>query len=184
MMDYPHNPNGRRYRATFTRVRDHVVGHYGIPVLLSDRLRCCTGCLTGAEITLRRGLDIDILLFLMAHLFGHTVQWNVSPERRAVGMRGDSLEIPREEENMQAIRTYETEACQYALALYHEVGISDLDGWLADWSQADWSYLQEAYRQGRCPSDYRAFFRPGAGHVAPKLIPAFVPRVWKTAYAF
>jgi hypothetical protein len=67
--------------------------------------------------------------FLLAHLFGHTVPWNVSAEARRLGMVMP-VKAPRHE--LYALKAYEWEACRYSQQALHEVGVSGLDKWLAD----------------------------------------------------
>ncbi len=63
-------------------------------------------------------------LFLLVHLFGHTAQWNLSPEGYTLGQPQtppvDDLLLPQ-------LIAYEREAAAYALSLLHTVGIRDLD---------------------------------------------------------
>lgn len=52
--------------------------------------------------------------FLLGHLFGHTVQWNVDLDAVA-------------EADLPAIIAYERQAAAYALQLFREVDITDAD---------------------------------------------------------
>ena len=53
-------------------------------------------------------------LFLLGHLFGHMVQWNVDLDAVA-------------EADLPAIIAYERQAAAYALPLFGEVDITDAD---------------------------------------------------------
>ena len=52
-------------------------------------------------------------LFLLGHLFGHTVQWNVDPALFEIGRR---YQPPVNEDLIPAIIAYEREAACYGLA--------------------------------------------------------------------
>ena len=45
-----------------------------------------TGDLDGSTILVDYDLDAEEALFILVHLFGHTVQWNVSPADRELGL--------------------------------------------------------------------------------------------------
>src|SRR6266852_259842 len=68
-----------------SRVQQHVQGAYGIRVVTLDVPDPLTGDLDGAEIHIDFAVAPEQRLFLLAHLFGHTVQWNVSPRAFEIG---------------------------------------------------------------------------------------------------
>jgi hypothetical protein len=173
-----------RYRQAFDRVRRHVEERFGVKVRRSADLGANTGSLDGSEITINARLEPDLALFVLVHLFGHAAQWNTDERWRAVGLTGDDLDMERTPEDFGEIHSYEQGASQYGLGLLRETGLSDLEQWYSDWTQADWRYLLEAYRIRRCPSDYRAFFRPGAEPVHARSVPRFQPQKWGIAYSF
>src|SRR5256885_3577855 len=61
-----------------TRVQEHLEQDWGIPVITRDIPDPLTGDLNGAEIDVDYAITPEQRLFLLAHLFGHTVQWNVN----------------------------------------------------------------------------------------------------------
>ena len=61
------------------RVQKHLESVYGIRVVTRDIPDPLTGDLDGAEIHIDYAVTPEQRLFLLGHLFGHTVQWNVDP---------------------------------------------------------------------------------------------------------
>ena len=59
---------------------------YGVPIVVGDVTPPFKGDLDGAEIVIGADNDAETRLFLVAHLFGHTVQWNTSETSRRLGM--------------------------------------------------------------------------------------------------
>src|SRR6266700_3383618 len=116
------------------RVQQHVQGAYGIRVVTLDVPDTLTGDLDGAEIHIDFAVTPEQRLFLLAHLFGHTVQWNVSPLAFELGRPRNP---PVKEEAMPALIEYERDAASYALGMLHEVGITELDQWLSDYTACD-----------------------------------------------
>ncbi|MBK6404118.1 MAG: hypothetical protein IPF66_03240 [Holophagales bacterium] len=177
-------PSGERLRAAFNAVHDLLEARYGIPVRIADVLDPNTGDFNGVEIAVDHDQEVDVALFVLAHLFGHTVQWNVSEELRQLGIEASSLDANPDAERLEAIRLYEREASEYALTLFHEAGVADLDAWLSSWAEADWRYLSAAYAGKVLPGDFRAFLLPGAPLLDPRPIPPFTPTRWVSRYAF
>jgi len=128
-----HNPDPADRRAAFKCAADAVAvlitGHYGISIVAGDVGPASKGDLDGAEIVIAPGSDAETTLFLLAHLFGHTVQWNTSERARRIGLTttpGTSAEWFAE------LQAYELEACRLGQALLHQAGVRRLDQWLAD----------------------------------------------------
>ncbi len=111
-------------------------------------------------------------LFLLAHLLGHTVQWNTDPRSFEIGQL---LAPPISEQALAPILAYEQQAARYTLALLHEVGIGSLDQWLSDFSAADLAYLSHFYLTGE-KRDFETFRVTGAPLLEPLAIPAFTPK--------
>lgn len=167
-------PPDQTLRAAFNVLEQHVETKYGIPIRIRDVPNPFTGDLDGAEIHVDYDEDIESALFIIAHLFGHTVQWNTDEKAREIGYR---LYPNPSEELMQRLRDYEYEACRYSMQLFHEAGVSDLDQWLSDYSACDFAYLEHFYRTGQKPP-FKTFWKSGAPKLAPKPIPAFTPTKW------
>ncbi len=153
------------------KVQQHVQGGYGIRVVTRDVPDPLTGDLDGAEIHIDFAVTPEQRLFLLAHLFGHTVQWNVSPRAFEIG----KLHAPPvSEELLPAIVDYEREAAGYALGMLHQTGIADADQWLSDYTACDMAYLRHYYRTGETRS-FRSFWRDNTARIRPRAVPAFTP---------
>src|SRR5258707_4594922 len=124
------------------KVQQHVQGAYGIRVVTLDVPDPLTGDLDGAEIHIDFAVTPEQRLFLLAHLFGHTVQWNVSP---AAFELGQPRVPPVGADLLPSLLEYERESAGYALGLLHEVGITGADQWLADYAACDADYLRHFY---------------------------------------
>lgn len=167
-------PTEARLREVFNIVEPHIERRYGIPVRIRDVPNPFTGDLDGSEIHVDHDIDLADAVFILAHLFGHTVQWNLSPEARDIGSR--VAENPTADE-IARLHDYEVEACRYSLALFHEVGVLDLDQWLSDFAACDFAYLAHFYQTGeKAPFD--SFWREGQPVLTPIPIPEFTPSKW------
>jgi len=153
------------------RVQEHLERDWGIPVVTRDIPDPLTGDLDGLEIHIDYTLNPEQRLFLLAHLFGHTVQWNVDPGAFELGRR---YEPPVDEALFPAIRVYEGEAARYGLSLLHEVGVCDIDAWFSAYTACDQAYLLHFYRTGE-KMDFRTFWPADAPLMAPKPVPSFSP---------
>jgi hypothetical protein len=167
-------PADDRLRAVFSRLVAHLERRWSIPVVIRDVPNPYTGDLDGAEIHVDYDLDIEDAVFIVAHLFGHTVQWNTSPAARAMELLTPGKVSPAE---LAAIQSYEAEACRYSLQLFHEAGITDLDPWLSDFAACDYRYLEHFYRTAEKPP-FRSFWRDGEPVLQPLAIPDFHPTRW------
>ena len=88
------------------RIQKHLENVYGIRVVTRDIPDPLTGDLDGAEIDIDFAVSPEQRLFLMAHLFGHTVQWNVKPALFEIGRR---YQPPVNEDLIPAVIAYERE---------------------------------------------------------------------------
>ena len=152
------------------KVQAHVET-YGIRVITEDVPDPLTGDLDGAEIHIDYALSPEQRLFLLVHLFGHTVQWNMSP--RAFEL-GQNHEPPVDETLLPAIMEYEGQAASYALGMLHEIGIDGIDQWLSDYTAGDQAYLQHYYRTGE-KKEFRNFWRDNTPLIEAQPVPAFKP---------
>ncbi len=167
-------PSDDRLREVFNRLEKHIEDRYEVPIRISDVPNPFTGDLDGAEIQVDYDEDIESALFIIVHLFGHTVQWNTSEAAREIGYR---LYPNPSEEMIQKLHAYELEACQYSLQLFHEAGVHDLDGWLSDYAACDFAYLIDLYRSGE-RKPFKSFWKDDAERLQPKPIPSFRPTRW------
>jgi len=169
----------QRLRVVFNVLERHVETKYGIPIRIRDVPNPFTGDLDGAEIHVDFAEDIESALFIIAHLFGHTVQWNTDEAAREIGYQ---LYPNPGEEMMRRLHDYEHEACRYSMQLFHEAGVNDLDQWLSDYSACDFAFLEHFYRSGEKPP-FKTFWKDGATLLQPKAIPAFHPSKWVSRWA-
>jgi hypothetical protein len=161
-------------RQAFNVLEKHVEDKYGIPIVIKDVPNPFTGDLDGAEIHVDYAEDIESALFIIAHLFGHTVQWNTDQKARDIGYR--LYKNPTDDE-LRALHDYELEACRYSMQLFHEAGLHDFDGWLSDYSACDFAFLIDFYKTG-AKKEFKAFWKDGAPLLTPKAIPEFQPKKW------
>jgi hypothetical protein len=153
------------------RVQKHLESVYGIRVVTRDIPDPLTGDLDGSEIHIDYAVTPEQRLFLLGHLFGHTVQWNVDPASFEIGRR---YLPPVNEDLIPAIIAYESEAACYGLAMFHQIGITGIDQWFCDYTACDQAYLLHFYRTGE-KIDSRAFWRINTPLIEPKAVPMFTP---------
>jgi hypothetical protein len=153
-----------------SRVEEHLRIRYGIPVVTRDIPDPLTGDLDGSEIHIDYAVTPEQRFFLLAHLFGHTVQWNVDPDAFSIGKQ----QPPVSEEFLPPMMEYERSAARYGLQMLHEIGITDTDQWFSDYTACDRAYLLYFYRTGR-KGEFQSFWQDGTPLVEPQWIPPFVP---------
>jgi hypothetical protein len=154
-----------------TRVQEHLERFYGIRVVTRDIPDPLTGDLDGSEIHIDHAVTAEQRLFLLGHLFGHTVQWNVDASSFEIGRR---YQPPVSEDLIPAIIAYEREAACYGLAMLHQIAITDIDPWFSDYTACDQAYLLHFYRTGE-KRDFRSFWAGNAPLIEPRPIPRFSP---------
>jgi hypothetical protein len=154
------------------RVKNHLEGHYGIRVVTRDVPDPLTGDLDGAEIHIDHAVTPEQRLFLLAHLFGHTVQWNANPKSIELG-RSHTPPVP--EALLPALMEYEKSAAGFALRMLHDIGIDAIDQWLSDYTACDMAYLHHFYRTGE-KLDFMHLWRDGTPCLEPQPIPTFRPQ--------
>jgi hypothetical protein len=154
------------------RVQEHLERDYGIPVITRDIPDPLTGDLNGAEIDVDYAITPEQRLFLLGHLFGHTVTWNVNESGFDLARQ---YKPPVEEALIPEALAYEGEAARYGLALFHQIGITDVDQWFSNYTAADQGYLLHFYRTGD-KGEFKNFWHEGAPLVEPKNIPPFKPK--------
>jgi hypothetical protein len=155
-----------------TRVEQLLSRNYGIVVITRDIPDPLTGDLDGLEIHIDYSVTPEQRLFLLAHLFGHTAQWNVDPGAFELGRQ---YKPPVAEERFAAILAYEQEAAGYGLFLLHQAGITTVDEWFSKYSACDQAYLLDFYRTGD-KHDFQSFWSETVAPLDPKPVPSFTPR--------
>jgi hypothetical protein len=153
------------------RVEEHLKNSYGIRVVTLDIPDPLTGDLDGAEIHIDYAVSDEQRLFLLAHLFGHTVQWNVNPRAFEIGQ---VHEPPVDEALLPAIMEYEREAAGYALGMFYQIGITWVDQWLSDYTACDMAYLLYYYRTGG-KRNFLRFWVDNTPLFQPRTVPRFTP---------
>ena len=73
-------PTDERLREVFNTLEPYIEQRYGIPVIINDVPDPFSGDLDGSEIHVDYDIDVENAVFIIAHLFGHTVQWNLSEQ--------------------------------------------------------------------------------------------------------
>jgi len=173
-----HRPDDLRAKQVFDLLEREIERRWEIPVRISDVPDPFTGDLDGAEIAIDYANEVEGALFLILHLFGHTVQWNTHPESRELGTRAQTNP---DAAALAELAAYEREACEYSLELLHQCGVRDLDAWLADYAHCDFAYLTHFYRTGE-KAPFFDFWRDDAPALEPRPIPAFRPTRWKARW--
>lgn len=167
-----------RFREVFDRLERHIEERYGVPVIISDVTDPFTGDLSGSEIHVDYDQSVEDALFIIAHLFGHTVQWNLSERARVIGSVVESSPTP---ELLDELEEYERVACRLSLSLFHECGVYDLDQWLADFAACDFAYLRDFYTT-REKKPFRTFWKDGTPLLEPLPVPEFHPTEWHSRW--
>src|SRR5262245_1661293 len=112
-------PEAIRLAEVFNIVEPYIEQAYGIPVVITDVPAPFTGDLDGASIFVDYDEDIESALFIVAHLFGHTVQWCTNDSSREIDR---VTRANPNDENLALLHDYEFEACRYSLQMFHDAG--------------------------------------------------------------
>ncbi|MBM4011452.1 MAG: hypothetical protein FJ286_08750 [Planctomycetes bacterium] len=145
------------FRDAYGAVTERIRDRYGVAVELANIEPPLKGDLDGSRILVADHNTDEERLFLVAHLFGHTVQWNVSAALRRLGM---TMPVKPTGEELDALGAYEREACRYSQQALHEADVSGFDQWLADYSACDVAFLRHLYTTGERRA-FRDFWIPG-----------------------
>ena len=168
------SPNPDRLRVVFDKVERMIEQRWGIPVSIRDVPNPFTGDLDGKHIHIDFDLEVEDALFILVHLFGHTVQWNVSEEARRIAFMKPGTWSAAQ---LAEVSGYEAEACRYSLQLLHDAGVHDLDQWVADFAACDCAYLMHFYQTGE-KRPFRSFWAEGSPILTALPIPPFHPAAW------
>ncbi len=167
-------PSDDRLRECFNRLERYIEDTYALPIIISDVPDPYTGDLDGAKIQVDYAEDIESALFIIVHLFGHTVQWNTSEAAREIGYK---LYPNPDDAMIKKLYDYEHEACRYSMQLFHDAGVTDLDQWLSDYAACDFAFLIDFYKTG-VKKPFKAYWQEGSALLKPKKIPSFTPTRW------
>lgn len=163
-----------RLTALAERAEEYLATKYHVPVHIRAIPKPFHGDLDGSQIDIDGETEPAERLFLILHLFGHTVQWDTSARAREIGR---PLPVPVAPELLPELLAYEREAAGYAVALLHELGEYELDQWFTDIAEADLAYLTHYYRTGE-KRPVTEFFRADRPLVKAIAIPRFQPKQW------
>src|SRR5258708_15095793 len=161
------------YRTIFRELAEHIEGAYSLKVNVGPVTGSYTGQFDGKEIWADLDRDPEEAVFILVHLFGHTVQWNLDEKLRLLGLANSGVKT----EDLPRIYQYERQASQFGLALLEETGEFRLARLLSDCFGADWKFLAHFYRTGA-----KRRFEREQGADEPLLaalpIPGFTPQPW------
>jgi len=167
------------YRTVFRSLAEHIERAYSLKVNAGPVIGSYTGQFDGKEIWVDLDKDPEEAVFILVHLFGHTVQWNLDEKLRLLGLAISGVK----EEDLPRIYQYERQASQFGLALLEETGEFGLARWLTDRFGADWKFLAHFYRTGD-----KILFETEARADEPLLtalpIPGFIPQRWPPRGSF
>ena len=149
---------------------------------LSDQEQKKTGTFDGLDIVLHSGNEPQLQIFILLHLFGHSVQW-VAPSLE------HTLDGIQNKDDLQKflffLRQYEFEAARFGLQLLHEGGITEADEWFTEMVDIDWQYVRMYYLSGVIPSlEDAAALSTKPPKIEPLAIPELRHRRVKVRYAF
>lgn len=179
-------PPPQEFEKHFCLIREIIEKEFQVRVIKRELDPRITGTFDGKEIAIRDDLPVELQLFILLHLFGHTVQWNTSRECRRIGLI--ELDSFSKKETIKVVRVYEHKASQYGLGLLHQAQIFSLDQWLASWSATDWQYFLQVCLTGKNDtfdlSAHQRYWVDGANPITPQTVPLFTPRLWEQKHAF
>ena len=160
------------FDACFTAGLELARGKYGLVVTIGPMDPPFFGDLDGREIWIIDTANSSERLFLLLHLFGHTVQWNTSPDALRIAFLQAPIKDPA---LLAAAEAYELEASAYASTFLEEAGFPQLRQWFSDYARADIAYLIEFY-ETETTEEVKDFWVRGKPMVELKPVPAFTPR--------
>lgn len=181
------------FQTYFNSIRSLIEKKYCLTVTTQPLIDDRTGEFNGRFINIDSSQDVEEQLFLLLHLFGHSIQWAVSDYWRELGLKQpgfDEFDDYRFEllKRIDEIYEYEEEASSYGMALLHEAKIYCLDQWLSDWFHADWKFLHRVYKNGfkkEYLQDFKGqYFEYFTEIINPKSIPIFELAEWDYRFAF
>ena len=167
------------FRAVFAELVERIEAAYGLKVNVGPVKGSYIGQFDGQELWVDLEQNPEEAVFILVHLFGHTVQWNLDEKLRRLGLANSGVH----EDDLPRIYEYERQASQLGLALLEEVGEWSLGRWLSDCFGADWKFLSHFYRTGE---KVRFDREQGADEplLSPIPIPRFTPQRWPPRGSF
>ena len=139
-----------------------------------------TGIFDGLRIVLDPDVGFEMQCFLLLHLFGHSVQW-VAP---SLEHKLEDLHHTQDRATfMRVLHAYELEAAGFGQQLLHELGVTELDQWYADFVATDWRYVEHYYATDQIPH-WQECVVAGAPLIQPAPIPPLQHRQVEVRFAF
>jgi hypothetical protein len=172
------------FKEAYNKVDQYVEERYKIVSTIGDVIDPNTGDFDGSKIMVDYTLDAEQALFVLGHLFGHTVQWDTNEDFRKLGQETVKGATP---EQLEKIFIYEQDATSYFIQLLHECNIYDLDQWATDFWYADWCALKAFYTEGTIIDQckVRDNIRHNSFPVLRSLpIPEFTPTRYESRWSF
>src|SRR5579872_2062429 len=97
------------YRTVFQALAKQAEDVYSLKVNVGPVNGSYTGQFDGREIWVDLDRDPEEAVFILVHLFGHTVQWNLDEKLRQLGLANSGVR----EEDLPRIYQYERQASQF-----------------------------------------------------------------------
>ncbi len=167
------------YQLVYDKAAAEITAKYGLNVRKVDQAKGITGDLNGFELVIDTDLTPDVALYVLLHIFGHTVQWNGSRELHDLGH-----ERPRNADaaKLAEIHEYEKNASRLGVALLQQIGHPELEDWISRFFWADWAFLSHLYATGeKLPIE----IKDGPVELLEPLpIPNFTPQLFENRQAF
>jgi hypothetical protein len=139
-----------------------------------------TGIFDGLRIVLDPDVGFEMQCFLLLHLFGHSVQW-VAP---SLEHKLEDLQHTQDRATfMRVLHAYELEAAGFGQHLLHELGVTQLDQWYADFVATDWRYVERYYATDQIPP-WQDCVMAGAPLIQAAPIPPLQHRQVEVRFAF
>src|ERR1051325_7969669 len=124
------------FKTLFRSLVQRIERVYSLKVNVGPVIGSYTGQFDGKELWVDLEKDAEEAVFILVHLFGHTVQWNIDEKLRVLGLANSGVT----EADLPRIYEYEREASQIGLALIEKTGEFGLARWLTDRFGADWKF--------------------------------------------
>jgi len=162
----------KRYGLRLVSMLAGRIEAHGVEVVFREFERS-KGDLDGARVYMARGLPVDEAVFLLCHLFGHTVQWHT--DRNALDYASITAATFRETDAVW-VEEYERKASRFGLSILLGCDARFLRAWLSEFVEADVRYLLALYR-GDQNASHEQFWPDRVSVLNPIPIPAFRPCV-------
>lgn len=137
----------------------------------------------GKCIYVKECISEEYKLFLIAHLFGHTVQLGSTDKYNNI-----ESELPissKKNKELISLKEYEEEAASYAIFLLNNSLDVDMQQWFSDWSAADWEYfikIKDLDQKKENNNKLKLVY--GKPLIESKAIPDFKVEKFETKYAY